>query len=188
MNKKLKARKCKYSQCGNEFVPYTSLQQVCHGSIECALGWQKERKSDKFKQETREMKREHRLQDRRYQMSLAQGAFNAYIRERDKGRPCISSGRTTGQMHAGHYRSIGAHPELRFSEINVNLQSMKDNSWLSGNTAGYRRGLIERYGEDVVSVLEGPHEPKHYSLDEIIEIKETYRRRLKELTEVSGEE
>ena len=127
------------------------------------------------------MRSEFRLKDRSYQMKLSQQAFNAYIRERDKDLACISSGRTTGQMHAGHYKSIGACPELRFDERNCNKQSMKDNSWLSGNILGYRQGLIEKYGIEVVEDLEGPQEAKNYTLNDIIEIKIRYRTKLKSL-------
>jgi len=137
----------------------------------------------KAKKETSRMRREFNLKDRSYQLKLAQAAFNAFIRERDKYLPCISSGRTTGQMHAGHYKSVGAYPELRFCEQNCNKQSMKDNSWLSGNVVGYRQGLIDKYGEDMVIWLEGPHEPKKYSIEEIIEIKELYRAKLKVLAD-----
>lgn len=86
-------------------------------------------------------------------------------------------------MHAGHYKSIGAHPELRFNEFNVNKQSMKDNAWLSGNIEGYRKGLIEKYGVKVVEWLEGPHEPKKYTLDELKEIQQIYREKKKALTQ-----
>ena len=84
-------------------------------------------------------------------------------------------------MQAGHYKSIGGHPELRFNEYNVNKQSMKDNEWLSGNISGYRKGLIKKYGIKIVELLEGPHEAKKYTLDQIIEIKNQYRQKLKGL-------
>ena len=48
----------------------------------------------------------------------AQKVFNAYIRKRDEGLPCISCG--TGQpQHAGHYFSAGHNSKLRFEERNV---------------------------------------------------------------------
>jgi len=149
--------------------------------MECAILFNRHKKKKAKEKETRKMRADANKSDRSYQLKKAQEAFNAFIRERDKGLPCISSGRTTGQMHAGHYKSIGACPELRFDERNCNKQSMKDNSWLSGNIVGYRKGLIDKYGEEVVEFLEGPHEPRKYTLDDIIEIKMKYRRKLKEL-------
>ncbi|EIM3171206.1 recombination protein NinG, partial [Escherichia coli] len=53
----------------------------------------------------------------------AQQAFNAFIRYRDRDLPCISCGRHhEGQYHAGHFRTTGAHPELRFDEDNCHKQ------------------------------------------------------------------
>ena len=60
---------------------------------------------------------------------------------------------------------------------------MKDNSWLSGNVLGYRQGLIDKYGEGVVLWLEGPHEPKKYTIEEIIEIKARYKAKLTALAD-----
>jgi hypothetical protein len=129
----------------------------------------------------RKGKKDYYDKDKPYQLKKAQEAFNAYIRARDSDLPCISSGRMTGQRHAGHFKSIGAHPELRFCETNVNVQSMKDNAWLSGNIEGYRKGLLAKYGPETVEWLEGPHKAKHYTLDDIIAIKIKYRKKLKAL-------
>ena len=136
----------------------------------------------KAKKETSRMRREFNLKDRSYQLKKAQAAFNAFIRERDKCLPCISCQKNSGaKMNAGHYLSVGAHPELRFETLNCWLQCEKCNSFLSGNIARYRINLIERIGMGAVEWLEGPHEPKKYSIEEIIEIKELYRAKLKAL-------
>jgi len=114
----------------------------------------------------------------------AQPEFNKYIRLRDKGKPCISCQKNSGaKMNAGHYLSVGAHPELRFETLNCWLQCEKCNSFLSGNIARYRINLIELIGIDKVEWLEGPHEPKKYSIEEIIEIKDLYRAKLKALAD-----
>ena len=178
-----KAKLCRAPGCEITFEPYRSTQIAC--SMDCAIEIARHKKKRQYDQETRRLKREFRAKDRSYQLKKAQQAFNAYIRERDNALPCISSGRTTGQMHAGHYKSIGAYPELRFNEYNCNKQSMKDNSWLSGNIMGYREGLIKKYGLEVVEWLEGPHEPLNLTLEEIIEIKNKYRKKLKKLQENS---
>ncbi len=165
--------------CQNAFSARNTLERVC--GFTCAVAYGKEKVAKKKKKETSQMRKDMNAKDRSYQLKKSQEAFNAFIRERDKHLPCISSGRTTGQAHAGHYKSIGSHPELRFDEQNCNKQSMKDNSWLSGNIAGYRLGLIEKYGIESVERLEGPHEPKNYTLDEIVEIKTRYRAKLKQI-------
>jgi hypothetical protein len=112
----------------------------------------------------------------------AQAAFNRYIRLRDHDKPCISCGRQhQGQWHAGHYRSVGACPELRFEEANVHKQCAPCNDHLSGNIVEYRRCLIERIGIDQVEWLEGNHEAKKYTIEEIRAIKAEYTHKSKEL-------
>ena len=120
--------------------------------------------------------------DRSYWMKKAQAAFNAYIRARDADKPCISSGRPlTGKYDAGHYRSVGAHPELRFCELNCHGQSVADNQHRSGNLLEYRINLIKRIGQDAVDWLEGPHEPKKYTVDDLKAIEKEYKEKLRTL-------
>lgn len=112
----------------------------------------------------------------------AQTAFNAFIRARDDGLPCISCGRHhQGQWHAGHYLSTGARPELRYTESNVHRQCAPCNTHLSGNAVLYRIGLIARIGLEEVERLEGPHELPKWAPDDYKAIRDTYRAKLKEL-------
>ena len=112
----------------------------------------------------------------------AQTAFNAWIRARDEGLPCISCGRHhQGQWHAGHYLSTGARPELRFTESNVHRQCAPCNTHLSGNAVLYRIGLIHRIGSETVEWLEGPHELPKWTADDYRTIRDNYRAKLKEL-------
>lgn len=112
----------------------------------------------------------------------AQAAFNAWIRKRDAGHPCISCQRHhEGQYHAGHYLSVGARPELRFEPLNVHLQCAPCNTHLSGNAVLFRKGLIAKHGLEVVEWLEGPHPAKKYTVEDLKQIKDTYRKKLAEL-------
>lgn len=123
-----------------------------------------------------------KLKTRRDWAREAQAAFNAYIRERDHDQPCISCGRHHhGQWHAGHYRSVGAAPELRFEPLNVHKQCAPCNNHKSGNAIEYRINLLSRIGAEAVAWLEGPHEPKRYTVDELKEIKRHYARAAREL-------
>ena len=180
----MKPKPCKYSKCGKSFTPFNSLQQVCPNSIDCALGYNEEKKAKKRQAVTRKMRAEFNAKDRSYQLKKAQEAFNAFIRERDKHQPCISCGTTNPGLRydAGHYRTIGAHPELRFHEDNCFRQCHYNcNINRSGNIVDYRIGLVDRIGRARVDRLEGAHKPKNYTLDEVIEIKIRYRAKLKEL-------
>ncbi len=123
-----------------------------------------------------------KLRTRSEWLRLTQGDFNAYIRERDQGKPCISCNKVVHlKRNAGHYLSTGSHPELRFNELNCHLQCERCNSYLSGNAAAYRLQLIKRIGIANVEYLEGPHEPKKYTIDELERLRAEYRSKLKAL-------
>ena len=121
----------------------------------------------------------------------AQTSFNAFIRERDKqaGHACISSGRpldwSANSVDAGHYRSRGAAPHLRFNEANCHAQSKQENRYASGNVLGYRLGLIARLGLEAVEALECNNEIHKWQRDELIEIKTTYAAKTRELKEAA---
>ena len=115
-------------------------------------------------------------------LKQAQTVFNQYIRLRDAGQPCISCQRHhQGQYHAGHYLTVGACPELRFTELNVHKQCSACNNHLSGNLVNYRINLIKKIGLDKVEWLEGKHEPLKLSIDEIKELIATYRAKIKSI-------
>lgn len=141
---------------------------------------------------TREAKA--RLKTRAQWLKEAQAVFNKWIRLRDANQPCISCGRTEvewtrgGAWDCGHYLSRGAYPELRFDELNAHKQCKKCNGG-AGKYAKksrtvsqkYRVNLIRRIGISAVEKLEGPHEAKHYTIDELRAIKATYQAKCKEL-------
>jgi hypothetical protein len=109
-------------------------------------------------------------------LKKAQDTFNAFIRLRDCNKGCISC---TGPVeHAGHYYSQGHHSALRFNEVNVNGQCCRCNRWLSGNLINYRIGLVKRYGEQKVLLLEfaakRPH--KRWTRIELIAIIDHYKK------------
>lgn len=118
-------------------------------------------------------------------MREAQAAFNAWVRQRDAGLPCISCGRLhQGQLHAGHYRSVGSEPALRFEPDNCHLQCAPCNTHLSGNLVMYRKNLIDKIGLERVEWLESHHEAKKLTVPELQEMKAFYRaeaRRMKSI-------
>lgn len=110
----------------------------------------------------------------------AQKVFNAYIRERDSEDgyfTCISCGRTltTDQMDAGHFAPVKGGSALRFDEYNVNGECKRCNGFDEFHLIGYRRGIIEKYGEDVLNHLEqNARTIKKWSRTELNEIIEKY--------------
>ena len=187
-----KPKKCRVATCGASFVPARLGQAVC--SPACAIldapkNLERARKS-LAQVERREIKvRKEKLKSRADHLREAQAAVNEFIRLRDAHLPCISCDSTptdndlmTGsRWDAGHYRSVGACPELRFEPLNIHRQCVKCNRNLSGNTVGYRIRLVLRIGTEKVDWLEGPHSARKYTVDEIKAIKADYRAKTREM-------
>lgn len=110
----------------------------------------------------------------------AQKVFNKYIRERDSQDgyfTCISCGRTltTDQMDAGHFAPVKGGSALRFDEYNVNGECKKCNGFDEFHLIGYRRGIIDKYGEGVLLHLEqNARLVKKWSRSELNELIEKY--------------
>jgi hypothetical protein len=174
-------KKCK---CGNEYNQHTTMQTCC---IDCLAEKVVKNRIKTEKSALQSKKREliaskQAIKSRSDWVKEAQQAFNAWVRERDKDLPCISCQRHhTGQYHAGHYRTTKACPELRFEPLNVHKQCSVCNNHLSGNILEYRINLIKRIGIELVDWLEGAHEPKKYTIDDLKAIKAEYKEKLKQL-------
>lgn len=157
--------------CEKPFIRFRSTQSVC--GPRCA---QKSVKADKRREAEETRARRVALKSRRDWLSDAQVAFNRWVRARDAALPCISCGKATGSnWDAGHYLTVGARPELRFTPDNCHKQCVKCNQHLHGNTAMYRVGLIARIGLERVEALEGPHPPAKWSVDELRTMRDAFR-------------
>ena len=163
------AKKCRI--CGERFTPqFTSFQKTCNAT-ECLVAFGKKERVRIQKSEVREAKR-----DRSYWMRRCQTEFNKYIRNRDSKDPCISCGRHhTGQYHAGHYKTVGGHPALRFEEDNCHKQCSVCNNYKSGNLSEYRSNLLKKIGLERVEWLEGPHDPVKYTIEDLQEMLVKYQ-------------
>ena len=187
-----KLRKCRV--CRNDFQPVRCLQQTCSFDCEVKLGLIHAERS-KAKREKAERIAEiastkilrEKLKTKRDWTKEAQIAFNAFIRERDKGRTCIccdkhlQAERVGGGFDCGHYRSVGSAPHLRFDERNAHGQDKQCNRWGSGRAVDYRVGLIKRIGLEAVESLEADQTPKKYTIAELKDIKAYYVAKLKEM-------
>jgi hypothetical protein len=173
-------KKCKV--CKEPFAPtFSSFQKTCN-SVECLVDFGKLESARLNKREIRQAKKKAREKDRSHWLKRVQVEFNKYIRSRDHRDPCISCKRHhTGQYHAGHYMSVGGHSSaLRFDEQNTHKQCSVCNNYKSGNLAEYRPNLINKIGLDSVERLEGPHNPKKYSIDELKDLLSIYQAKNKE--------
>ncbi|WP_369301049.1 recombination protein NinG [Pseudomonas sp. HT11] len=179
--------------CRVKFTPVRDFQAVC-GEIACALAHapvnQVRARKALADVERKDIKvRKEKMKSRADHLREAQAAVNEYVRLRDAHLPCISCDSTpidndlmTGsRWDAGHYRSVGACPELRFEPSNIHRQCVKCNRNLSGNAVEYRIRLVLRIGAEKVVWIEGPHEARKYTVDEIKAIKAKYRAMTREL-------
>ena len=190
--KQPRSKTCKNPACRASFVPQRLGQAVCNYTCGLAIkDVNQERARKSLAQvERREIKvRKEKLKSRADHMRETQVVFNEFIRLRDAAHPCIScdsvstdDGLITGsRWDAGHYRSVGSCPELRFEPLNVHRQCVRCNRNLSGNSVEYRIRLVQRIGAEKLDWLEGPHEAQRYTVEELKAIKAKYRAMTREL-------
>lgn len=180
-----KSKKCAVRACRKPFVPAQPFQSWC--SPECGVqiaqaAQAKERKSIEQRERKELQARKEKLKSRSEHAKEAQAEFNRWVRLRDADLPCISCGRYhQGKYDAGHFRSVGSNPALRFEPLNCHKQCVPCNQHMSGNAIEYRIGLVAKIGAANVEWLEGPHEPKRYSIDDLKAIKAKYKALTREL-------
>ena len=161
-------KKCKV--CRESFQPERQMQPCC--SIKCAIedvNKAKEikrkkdlaefRKKDKIKSvERKQKKREY---SRAARLDALQKLVNRWVlKVRDKDMPCCTCGKSSKSVKydAGHYRTRGACPELRFELTNIHKQcSVNCNGWGSGMRSEYRDFIEHKYGLDHLEWLDGTH-------------------------------
>ncbi|MGY2256454.1 recombination protein NinG [Pseudomonas reactans] len=183
--KPAKPKKCRVATCGASFVPARMGQAVC--SPACALidGPRHAPKARKALAdiERKDIKvRKEKLKSRADHAKDTQQAFNEWVRLRDADLPCVSCGRHhDGQYHAGHYRTVAANPAIRFEPLNVHKQCAPCNNHKSGDIVNYRIELVKRIGAEAVEWLEGPHEPKKYTIEQLKAMTAEYRAKTREL-------
>ena len=125
-------------------------------------------------------KRERLANDFSHQLELTRVKFNTMIRALDKGEPCRSCGKHIcgSEFHAGHFKSVGSFPELRFDPRNVHIQGAGCNigeKYASKKRRqvkeGYEERLRELYGDDLVDWLNGPHGATNYTCEDLKDIR-----------------
>ena len=175
-----KAKTCEV--CERVFVPDRMGQLVCRPA--CAMARVRQaKKADRASIKARK----EALKTIPDYIKEAQHAFNAYIRARDAGKPCIccsqplGAGEVGGAFDCGHYRSTGSASHLRFDERNAHAQRKVCNRWGAGRAVDYRIGLVARIGLEAVEALESDNTPHKWTREGLIEVRDTYRAKLKDI-------
>lgn len=176
-----KQKTCRY--CKKKFRPKLKAAIVC--SQACAADLIQKRQARFINKSIAEDRRETKkrllaLKTRKQWLDETQIVFNRAIRARDFGLPCISCDKPMyKKINAGHYRTVKAAPHLRFNGDNCHAQCEACNTYLSGNIGNYRINLVKRIGVKRVEAIECDNEPKHYTIDDLIELKAFYKAKLK---------
>ena len=181
IDKRPKCRTCK-----NRFVPLfgNMNQKHCLDNDECVKGQVELAKKQYKKDWNKEKKKiKERLMSVQELMKITQVVFNTYIRERDKGLPCIScQNPDMKKINACHYYSSGGHKNLTFNEDNCFSGCEYCNTYLHGNLIEYRKHLIKRIGIDRVEWLDdNAHVTRKYTRDELRDLIAEYKQKTKEL-------
>lgn len=118
--------------------------------------------------------------------------FSEYIRIRDSDQngmtKCISCGKLQHwkDVDCGHYINR-KHSSTRYDEKNCNAQCRACNRFDEGNMQGYRKGLIKKYGEKEVELLEiKKFNTCKLGQFEINALAEIYRKKLKDIKRWKG--
>ena len=181
LSRKPKRKKCK--ECRKLFQPLSSFHSCC--SVPCSIAWCKTKDCKDYmlgvqKKEARKARKEYNESKKSHWENKLQVLVNRHVRQRDAGKPCISCGTTKPvQYCAGHYKTRGAHPELRFELRNIFLQCNKNcNLSKSGNIPGYRLGIIERKGQAELDWLDGKHDPLNYTIPDLKDMIDYYKEKI----------
>ena len=171
-------RKCKH--CKTKFTPFNTFQKYCLQTDECIAENNKQHKAKK----SRELKKTFRENDKSTLKDLAQKLVNQYVRLRDSNKAkCISCdyifANGTRQIHASHFRPVGANQQLRFNTLNIWASCSICNTHDSGNLIPYREALIKKFGVKWVENLEANHETKKYDVEYLQRLIKIFRKKIK---------
>jgi hypothetical protein len=142
--------RCKKCRC--QFEPTEFNFPFCKATSECIQAGKdlkiarQKRYQNKFKMKEKKPKAKKPKQ-KKLQVLLKdfEKVFNAWIRQRDSGKPCISCNQNK-VLQAGHYWPVSGYKALRFDEDNVHGECEHDNAFNEGHLIGYGINLPGRIG------------------------------------------
>lgn len=207
--------RCQY--CKSKFEARNSLDKFCsyqHAIAYLATPEGVEKHKKARKQISREKKRQNNVKRRNlnrqtlgWQHKQTQMAFNKmrrmeeflWFKERGLEPECISCGGTKKDWACGHFKTVGSSGGLRYNRANTFLQCNKYcNSSKAGNiegcknTRGYKKGLIERFGDNVGgAILEYLEKEQHkladWTCEQLEEMRKGFNQRIRELEKLLSE-
>jgi hypothetical protein len=160
------------------------------------------KKSTDLEKVYRNKKRDYYRGQLSWQHEQTQKAFNKmrvlqelkWFSDRGQEPECISCGKTKMDWCAGHYKTVGSSPALRYDPNCVFTQCNRYcNQALSGNisgnakTRGYTQGLIDRFGEEegrriIDYCTEHMADKARFTCDELEEMRKGFNATIRELS------
>ena len=176
-------RRCR---CCRKYSPVESGLLINNGfycDINCATKYAFANKEKGEKIKHKEQKKEYNENKLSTRKRATKEACHAYIRLRDKNKPCICCGEPLGDdFHAGHFWESGNFPFLRFNEDNIHGQKASCNIFKGGDSGFYRDNLIKRIGIERVEYLDNNRSNKtKLSADDYREIEKYYKDLIKNM-------
>lgn len=202
MNSKLKCKGCK------QYFSRDSTIKINAGrfcKIDCAMQYGQEKAAEAKKRKIKKdqkikaanhRKAKERLKTNSQLIKEAQASINKYVRERDFLLGCISCDKTKqeiennqswkvgGAWDAGHYKTRGARPQLRFNLWNINKQCKSCNAGSHKNSAKsesvgntYTKNLTKKIGSHKVEFLETYQGKSRYEDDYLRRIKKVFNKK-----------
>lgn len=149
-------KKCK--NCNQDFKPFSTLENTCSPKCKRELAEKRAQKREESKQRKVVLMGARGSNKsalpgvvaRAKLIERAQRVTNRIVKLRDWGKPCISCGKPhRAGFEAGHFHSVGAHPELRLMMKNIHGQCSECNHEFNTELKDkYACQIVKRYGFD----------------------------------------
>jgi len=193
---KLKPKKCR--GCSSAFMPVRPTQVVC--GLMCGLEVGRKKRLAQEAKAAREEKKVDRVQREKLKprskwLSECQYIVNRYQRLKAlaRGEGCFTCGakpaqKFGGTYDAGHFRSVGSAPHLRFWMPQIRLQCIVCNRHKGGMALAFRRALVEEHGAEWVEALEAMQHIAKFDIPYLTRFKAVMGKRLRRLEKrIQGE-
>lgn len=106
---------------------------------------------------------------------------HAFVRERDKGKPCISCNAPyNNSFQAGHFYKSETFTTLKYHLDNIHGQCERCNLFMEGNFDNYSLNLPNRIGNERFNALvflaaQDKHQEKVWDLDKLKEVRKALK-------------
>lgn len=180
-----KAKSCVV--CERVFVPERMGQVVCRGSCGIKKARAEREAAEKAERESVKRRKEA-IKPRAKWLAECQAIVNRYVRLRAlaRGEGCYTCGATPqqkfgGTYDAGHFRSVGSAPHLRYWMPQIKLQCIPCNRHKGGMPMAFRQHLVRDHGEDWVTRLEAMQHVAKFDVDYLKRLKAVITKKVRRL-------